>query len=71
MPIYEFKCNKCGKSFEHLVLGSDREQGPSCPVCGHGDTSRLMSSFSCGSADSKGGIGSISSSCSSPSGGFS
>ena len=61
MPIYEFKCNKCGNSFEQLIFSSDEEEKLACPLCGESDTCKLMSSFSSGS----------SSSCSTSSGGFS
>ena len=30
MPIFEYKCNDCDKTFEALVLGSDT---PACPEC--------------------------------------
>ncbi|MBF0200191.1 MAG: zinc ribbon domain-containing protein [Desulfamplus sp.] len=40
MPIYEYKCNKCSKDFEVLVLGSDI---PSCPECRGTDIEKLMS----------------------------
>ena len=43
MPLYEYRCKDCGKTFEQLVLGED---GPvACPVC-RGDVEKLMSSFS-------------------------
>ncbi|MCJ7595247.1 MAG: zinc ribbon domain-containing protein [Desulfobacterales bacterium] len=68
MPIYEFKCNKCGKIFEQLVFASDGEEGILCPSCGKTDTCRLLSSFSCGSSIA----GSVSSSgCAPSTGGFS
>ncbi len=50
MPIYEFRCNRCGITFEQLILSSDEEEEVSCPSCGERDTCRLMSSFSCGSS---------------------
>ncbi len=40
MPIYEYKCDTCNKSFELLVLGSDQ---PTCPTCGTPEIKRLMS----------------------------
>jgi len=71
MPIYEYRCKKCGHVFEQLVLSSDKGEGYPCPECGDEDTSRLMSSFSCNSSESAGGSDSFPSSCASPSGGFS
>jgi len=26
MPIYEFRCNKCGNIFEELVFSSDKDE---------------------------------------------
>ena len=50
MPIYEIRCNRCDNTFEQLVLSSSEEDTVTCPSCGENDTSRLMSSFSCGSS---------------------
>jgi len=67
MPIFEYKCNKCDKSFEALVIGSDV---PECPSCKSRDLSRLMSKcgfFTKSSGSSNEGAsvsGSSSSSCS-------
>lgn len=44
MPIYEYKCNGCGKEFEILVFNSSEEVN--CPECGAKDVGRLMSGFS-------------------------
>ena len=72
MPIYEFKCNKCGNIFEKLVFPSDRRGKVICPSCGKEDAYRLLSSFSSGSSNSAKGLGSgLSSTCSTSSGGFS
>ncbi len=48
MPIYEYRCRKCGHQFSVLsrpVLGADEEQSPVCPECGENDTVRVVSSF--------------------------
>ncbi|MBW1723097.1 MAG: zinc ribbon domain-containing protein [Deltaproteobacteria bacterium] len=71
MPIFEFKCNNCGKVFEELVISSKKDEVGICPKCGSQDTSRLLSSFSSSVQGSGGGLGVLSSSCSSSSGGFS
>ncbi|CAO0821257.1 Zinc ribbon domain-containing protein [Desulfarculales bacterium] len=47
MPIYEYLCNKCGKSFEHLQFSSDSSD-VACPHCQSGDISRLISCFATG-----------------------
>ena len=47
MPIYEYHCDDCDCDFEVLVFKGDK-QGVSCPNCGTGDVTRLMSSASIG-----------------------
>ena len=71
MPIYEYKCNKCGECFEQIVFPSDDENSFECGSCGSRDISRLVSSFSCGLTVSGSGLGSSVSSGCAPSGGFS
>lgn len=50
MPIYEYHCDKCDKTFECLVMGSDT---PSCPGCNSENISRMMSA--CGFVSKAGG----------------
>jgi putative FmdB family regulatory protein len=56
MPIYEFKCNKCGYEFEELIFKSSslpmrviinmiNQYDTKCPQCG-GTISKKLSSFS-------------------------
>ncbi|MBW1803754.1 MAG: zinc ribbon domain-containing protein [Deltaproteobacteria bacterium] len=71
MPIYEYRCNKCGKCFEQIVFASDADSVQECPHCGKKETSRILSSFSCGSSGSGEGLGGALSSGCAPSGGFS
>jgi putative FmdB family regulatory protein len=34
MPRYEFRCEKCKKSFEQIMTISEREKSrPKCPKC--------------------------------------
>ncbi|HON09853.1 MAG: zinc ribbon domain-containing protein [Fibrobacter sp.] len=42
MPIFEYRCKKCGKIFEELVTGN-RDQTLPCPSCGSLTTEKLMS----------------------------
>jgi len=44
MPIYEYKCNKCGQEYEALVMGS--EDAVECSKCGSQKKERLLSSCS-------------------------
>lgn len=41
MPIYEYKCDKCGHEFEEIIIGSGEDV--ECPKCGSTETGRLMS----------------------------
>ena len=42
MPIYEYKCQKCGYKFEELVLG---EKNIKCPKCKSTVLKKLVSCF--------------------------
>ncbi|MBN1656499.1 MAG: zinc ribbon domain-containing protein [Deltaproteobacteria bacterium] len=50
MPIFEFECKKCGKTFETL-MGSNEKEKPPCPDCGSKKTKRMLSAFSSGSSN--------------------
>jgi putative FmdB family regulatory protein len=43
MPIYEYACTPCGKSFEELVIRKSDEADVKCPVCGSAEILRQMS----------------------------
>lgn len=70
MPIFEYKCGKCGYVFEQLCMRKD-EDCAVCPSCGSREAARIMSMFSSGKSGMFGGIGSSLSSSCSPRGGFS
>lgn len=42
MPIYEYECQACQKTFEHLVF-KDKNQEISCPCCGSDQTQKRIS----------------------------
>jgi putative FmdB family regulatory protein len=42
MPIYEYRCGKCGETKEFLV-GARENETVSCPICGSVDMERIMS----------------------------
>lgn len=56
MPLYEYRCKRCGDEFEELVsIGS--EESPPCPSCSSASTEKKVSLFggigggaSCGTA---------------------
>ena len=43
MPIYEYKCQKCGYKFEKLLLGKEKIK---CPKCSDDTVEKLFSTFS-------------------------
>ena len=45
MPIYEYKCKKCGDKFEKRVGFFQDKKALRCPVCGSEDTERVFSPF--------------------------
>jgi putative FmdB family regulatory protein len=48
MPLYEYRCNKCGKGFEKLTSFRDAAKEQTCPICGSTNVERLVSSFAVG-----------------------
>lgn len=42
MPIYDYRCRRCGHEFEALVLKSSP---PACPSCAGSDLEQLLSGF--------------------------
>ena len=42
MPIYEYRCEKCGERFEEYLSVSSKP-APPCPTCSSEKTNRLMS----------------------------
>lgn len=67
MPLFEYKCGRCGKEFEELVIKSDEKV--KCPICETEEVNKLISAptgvKTAGSAD----FSSYGSSCG-PRGGF-
>ena len=50
MPIFEFKCDDCGKEFERLVFSSGKDP-VACPDCNCTKTRKLLSVFACSGTD--------------------
>lgn len=47
MPVYEYQCNGCLRTFSVIKLkASDTETA--CPDCGSKDVTKKFSTFSCG-----------------------
>jgi putative FmdB family regulatory protein len=45
MPIYEFKCRKCGETFDVLFRSRDEKLAVACPKCKSTRAQRQMSAF--------------------------
>jgi putative FmdB family regulatory protein len=46
MPIYEYRCRKCGSEFELMRPLAQRDAAARCTSCGSRATSRKLSLFS-------------------------
>jgi putative FmdB family regulatory protein len=43
MPIYEYRCNTCGRTFAFLYGVARDSRDPACPACQGKDLARLIS----------------------------
>lgn len=52
MPLYDYKCEKCGEEFEQLIAAGKKNAAVKCPKCNSTKTARQFSSFTgtCGAA---------------------
>jgi putative FmdB family regulatory protein len=48
MPIYEYKCQQCGSSFEQIRSIAERDKDLLCPKCHSTRVERQLSVFSYG-----------------------
>lgn len=55
MPIYEFRCLKCGRVSSFFARSVTTDADPDCPHCGHGEMKRVLSGFAIGKGSSGGG----------------
>ncbi len=51
MPIYEYRCRKCGKRFSVLTLRVSEKPVLQCDRCGHRGADRLLSRFAMPKSD--------------------
>ena len=42
MPMYDYRCKKCGHTFEELVFSWDRDKEIVCPRCSAKELEQLM-----------------------------
>jgi len=52
MPIYEFRCKKCGHTFETLASINEDGSTLECPECGEASPEKLLSIFSASGTES-------------------
>lgn len=45
MPIYAYRCCRCGQEFEKLVLSASRADEVACPACHSPDLERRPTLF--------------------------
>jgi len=62
MPIFEYKCKKCGHDFEEFVTAGKKVK---CPKCGDQKVVKKFSTFACTGTDVNSLVSSGCSSCSS------
>ena len=63
MPIYEYRCARCGEKFELFVRSAAQQSAaPTCSKCGSAETRKALSLFGVGEASRSSGA-SASSSC--------
>ena len=53
MPLYEYRCEKCEKTYEALVSMSKADDPGECPHCGFEKSKRLLSTFCASVGSSK------------------
>jgi len=46
MPIYEYRCRKCGEIFEKIQKLNEGEESLMCPYCGEWKPEKILSGFS-------------------------
>ncbi|MCS7054762.1 MAG: zinc ribbon domain-containing protein [Thermoflexales bacterium] len=50
MALREYRCAKCGATFERLIRSTDEERRVTCPECGERRVRRLISRFTAAGA---------------------
>ncbi|HZU15827.1 MAG TPA: zinc ribbon domain-containing protein [Candidatus Dormibacteraeota bacterium] len=57
MPIYEYRCQACDRTFEVLTSYAGREAPHACPSCDSAETRIMVSSFAAIGAEPGEGTG--------------
>ncbi len=59
MPIYEYRCRKCGEVFERFMKVNEKGESLTCPHCGEAKPEKILSGFSsCKGSESSSSCGS-------------
>ncbi|HZW03685.1 MAG TPA: zinc ribbon domain-containing protein [Anaerolineaceae bacterium] len=45
MPLYEYRCETCGRTFEKMAAFSQADGSPECPHCHGSQTRKQISTF--------------------------
>lgn len=62
MPVYEYRCRKCGTRFDKFVRSLSAQETVECPECGSREVEKAISLFGIGGSPR--GAGSRGASCS-------
>ena len=54
MPLYDYQCRACGKTFEMLRSFQDADSKLECPDCRSDNVERLLSLFATGGCSTSG-----------------
>lgn len=54
MPLYEYRCQDCGRVVEVLQRMGERSAGLACPACGADRLERALSTFASATAAGSG-----------------
>lgn len=57
MPLYEYHCRSCGKTFEMLRRIKDADCDLECPECQSNEVERQFSTFAAGGCSGSGSRG--------------
>jgi putative FmdB family regulatory protein len=70
MPLYEYRCSKCGEEFEINLRFSEADRIPACPKCESPKTKKIISKVAVYTVSGSGSSSSTSSNSCGTSGGF-
>ena len=63
MPVYEYKCEKCGQIFEKLIRNQTQKDNVTCGKCGSRKIEKLVSGFACSGTERSGSADHSTSGC--------